>query len=309
MVTIDEARRTAQPASWRLVGILLAIGGVVAFSIRPLLIKIAYVCAPDPVTLLALRMIFSLPFFLAAALWVGRRGATTPLQRRDMLHVAALGFIGYYLASFLDFLGLQYVSAGLGRLILFLYPTIVVLLSALFLGQRVRPRDAAALVICYAGISLVLSVAIGHNPNLPLGAALVFAGSVMYAVYLVAGTEVIHRVGALRFSAYALLVASLCAIVQFLAVRPLSALALPVEVYVVAFVMATVSTVLPVFMTSEALRRIGANHVAILGALGPVTTVFLGWLGLDEQLAPLQILGGILVLMGVVLVSVKPART
>lgn len=309
MVTIDEARRTAQPASWRLVGILLAIGGVVAFSIRPLLIKIAYVYAPDPVTLLALRMIFSLPFFLAAALWVGRRGATTPLQRRDMLHVAALGFIGYYLASFLDFLGLQYVSAGLGRLILFLYPTIVVLLSALFLGQRVRPRDAAALVICYAGISLVLSVAIGHNPNLPLGAALVFAGSVMYAVYLVAGTEVIHRVGALRFSAYALLVASLCAIVQFLAVRPLSALALPVEVYVVAFVMATVSTVLPVFMTSEALRRIGANHVAILGALGPVTTVFLGWLGLDEQLAPLQILGGILVLMGVVLVSVKPART
>lgn len=309
MVTIDEARRTAQPTSWRLVGILLAIGGVVAFSIRPLLIKIAYVCAPDPVTLLALRMIFSLPFFLAAALWVGRRGATTPLQRRDMLHVAALGFIGYYLASFLDFLGLQYVSAGLGRLILFLYPTIVVLLSALFLGQRVRPRDAAALVICYAGISLVLSVAIGHNPNLPLGAALVFAGSVMYAVYLVAGTEVIHRVGALRFSAYALLVASLCAIVQFLAVRPLSALALPVEVYVVAFVMATVSTVLPVFMTSEALRRIGANHVAILGALGPVTTVFLGWLGLDEQLAPLQILGGILVLMGVVLVSVKPART
>jgi len=309
MVTIDEARRTAQPTSWRLVGILLAIGGVVAFSIRPLLIKIAYVYAPDPVTLLALRMIFSLPFFLAAALWVGRRGATTPLQRRDMLNVAALGFIGYYLASFLDFLGLQYVSAGLGRLILFLYPTIVVLLSALFLGQRVRPRDAAALVICYAGISLVLSVAIGHNPNLPLGAALVFAGSVMYAVYLVAGTEVIHRVGALRFSAYALLVASLCAIVQFLAVRPLSTLALPVEVYVVAFVMATVSTVLPVFMTSEALRRIGANHVAILGALGPVTTVFLGWLGLDEQLAPLQILGGILVLMGVVLVSVKPART
>lgn len=309
MVTIGEASRTAQPASWRLVGILLAIGGVVAFSIRPLLIKIAYVYAPDPVTLLALRMIFSLPFFLAAALWVGRRSAMTPLRGRDMVHVAALGFIGYYLASFLDFLGLQYVSAGLGRLILFLYPTVVVLLSAVFLGHRVRPRDAAALVICYAGISLVLSVAIGHNPNLPLGAALVFAGSVMYAVYLVAGTEVIHRVGALRFSAYALLVASLCAIVQFLAIRPLSALALPVEVYVVAFVMATFSTVLPVFMTSEALRRIGANHVAILGALGPVTTVFLGWLGLDEELAPLQILGGVLVLVGVVLVSVKPART
>lgn len=308
MVTIDEASRTARPASWRLMGIMLAIAGVVAFSIRPLLVKIAYVYAPDPVTLLALRMIFSLPFFLAAAVWVGRSSGAPPLRGRDMIHVAALGFVGYYLASFLDFLGLQYVSAGLGRLILFLYPTVVVLLSALFFEQPVRPRDAAALVICYAGISLVLSVAIGHNPNLPLGATLVFAGSVMYAVYLAAGTELIHRVGALRFSAYALLAASVCAIVQFFALRPLAALALPVEVYLLAFVMATVSTVLPVFMTSEALRRIGANHVAILGALGPVTTVFLGWLGLDEELTPLQALGGALVLAGVVLVSVKRAR-
>jgi drug/metabolite transporter (DMT)-like permease len=131
----------------------------------------------------------------------------------------------------------------------------------------------------------------------------------MYAVYLVAGTQLIQRVGSLRFSAYALMVASLCAIVQFLALRPLSALAaLPAEVYVLAFIMATGSTVLPVFMTSEALRRIGANHFAMLGALGPVSTVFLGWVGLDETLTPLQTAGGALVLAGVILVSVKPMR-
>jgi drug/metabolite transporter (DMT)-like permease len=308
MAMIDDTRAPPRPASWRLIGIALGIGGVIAFSVRPLLIKLAYGYAADPITLLALRMVFSLPFFLAAALWAGRAGAAAPIRAGDAALIAVLGFIGYYLASFLDFLGLQYVSSGLGRLILFLYPTVVVLLSALFLKQPVRAREAVALAISYVGIGLVLSAAVGPNPNLPLGAGLVFAGGVMYAVYLVAGTQVIQRVGALRFSAYALLVASLCAIVQFVALRPLSALALPVEVYVLAFIMATGSTVLPVFMTSEALRRIGANHVAMLGALGPVSTVLLGWVGLDERLTPLQVLGGALVLGGVILVSVKPRR-
>jgi drug/metabolite transporter (DMT)-like permease len=306
---IDDAGAAPRPVSWRLVGIGLGIAGVIAFSVRPLLIKLAYAYTADPVTLLALRMVFSLPFFMAAALWAGRSGAAAaPIRGRDMGLIALLGFVGYYLASFLDFLGLQYVSAGLGRLILFLYPTIVLLLSAVFLKKRVRPRDAAALAISYSGIALVLSGAIGHNPSLPLGAALVFAGGIMYAVYLVAGSQLIQRVGSLRFSAYALMVASFCAIVQFLTLRPLSALALPVEVYVLALIMATGSTVLPVFMTSEALRRIGANHVAMLGALGPVSTVFLGWVGLDETLTPLQALGASLVLAGVILVSVKPRR-
>jgi drug/metabolite transporter (DMT)-like permease len=306
---IDDARAAARPVSWRLTGIALGVAGVIAFSVRPLLIKLAYAYTADPVTLLALRMIFSLPFFVAAALWAGRSGAAAPVRGSDMGLIALLGFIGYYLASFLDFLGLLYVSAGLGRLILFLYPTVVLLLSALFLKKPVRRREAAALAVSYAGIALVLSGAVGHNPNLPLGAALVFAGGVIYAVYLVAGTQLIHRVGTLRFGAYALVVACLCAVAQFLALRPLSALALPVEVYGLAFIMATVCTVLPVFMTSEALRRIGANHFAMLGALGPVSTVFLGWLGLDETLTPIQVLGGTLVLAGVILVSLRPGRS
>jgi drug/metabolite transporter (DMT)-like permease len=309
MALVDDTKAAPRPASWRLIGIALGIGGVIAFSIRPLLIKLAYGYAADPITLLALRMVFSLPFFLVAAIWAGRAGAATPIRPGDAALIAVLGFIGYYLASFLDFLGLQYVSAGLGRLILFLYPTIVVLLTALFLKKPVRAREAVALAVSYAGIALVLSAAIGPNANLPLGAGLVFAGGAMYAVYLVAGTQLIQRVGPLRFSAYALLVASFCAIAQFCLLRPLSALALPAEVYALAFVMATASTVLPVFMTSEALRRIGANHVAMLGALGPVATVFLGWVGLDESLTPLQVLGGALVLGGVILVSVRPGRS
>ena len=183
-------------SSYRAWGVALALAGVVSFSFRPILIKLAYAYVTDPVTLLALRMMFSLPFFVAAALWLQRdsAGERAPLTRRDLWTVVFLGFLGYYLASFLDFLGLQYISAGVGRLMLFLYPTITVLLSALFLGQRVSRRNVVALIVSYAGLALVLSRAFGgDNRNLLLGALLVFGSAVCYAVYLVTGSQVVRR--------------------------------------------------------------------------------------------------------------------
>jgi drug/metabolite transporter (DMT)-like permease len=294
-------------SSYRAWGIALALVGVVAFSVRPILIKLAYAYVTDPVTLIALRMVFSLPFFVATAFWVRRDTARTPLTRRDWWAVLFLGFLGYYLASFLDFLGLQYISAGLGRLMLFLYPTITVLLSALFLGKYVSRRDIVALVISYAGLALVLSQGFaGENRNLTLGALLVFGSALCYAVYLVSSSQVVTRIGSMRFTAYATSVASLLCILQFLLLRPLSALQLPPQVYGLAIAMALGCTVLPVFVTSEALRRIGANQVAIIGAAGPVTTIFLGWLGLEESMTLLQIAGAVLVLAGVLLVTTKP---
>ncbi len=256
----------------------MAIAGVVCFSFRPILIKLAYGYVVDPVTLLALRMIFSLPFFLAAAAWIGRDATRDRLTRRDVWAIVFLGFIGYYFASFVDFLGLQYVSAGLGRLILFLYPTLVVMLSVIFLHKHPSTREIVALVITYSGVALVMSTLLGGgNANLPLGAALCFASATGYAVYLVAGSQVVQRVGSIRFTAYATTVASIFCIAQFFLLRPLSALALPLPVYGIAIAMAIFSTVLPVFITSEALRRIGANQVALVGALGPVTTIFFGY--------------------------------
>ena len=294
-------------SSYRAWGLALALVGVVAFSVRPILIKLAYAYVTDPVTLIALRMVFSLPFFVAMAFWVRRDAARTPLTRRDWRAVFFLGFLGYYLASFLDFLGLQYISAGLGRLMLFLYPTITVLLSALFLGKYVSRRDIAALVISYAGLALVLSQGFaGENRNLMLGALLVLGSALCYAVYLVSSSQVVTRIGSVRFTAYATGVASLLCILQFLLLRPLSALQLPPQVYGLAAAMALGCTVLPVFVTSEALRRIGANRVAIIGAAGPVTTIFLGWLGLEESMTLLQFAGAALVLAGVLLVSIKP---
>jgi len=299
----------AEPArAYVVAGVLLAVGGVVFFSLRPVIIKLAYAYVVDPVTLLALRMIFSMPFFLAAALWARGGSMLRPLSRRDLAAIAGLGLLSYYAASFLDFLGLQYINAGLGRLLQFIYPTVVVILSALFLGKRATRRDIAALVLTYFGLLLVFWHALGgEQQNLWLGAGLVFASATCYAVYLVAGSEVIARVGSVRFTAYAMVVASVACIAQFFVLRPLSALDLPVEVYGLAVVMALASTVIPGFMVAEALRRIGANKVAIIGALGPVTAIVLGYLGLDEIMTPLQIVGSALVLVGVVVISIKPA--
>ena len=296
-------------STYRLVGIGLAIVGVVGFALRPFFIRLAYVYAQDPVTLLALRMTFALPFFVAIAAWSGRRGRRARLTLRDHAAVAFLGFLGYYAASFLDFLGLQYVSAGLGRLLLFLYPTIVVLLSAAFLGKRIQQREVIALALCYAGVALVLSTALDQRSgNLPLGSAFVFGGAVIYAVYLVASSQVIQRVGSVRFTAYAMMAASAFCIAQFLLLRPLSALDLPMQVYLLMLGVAMVSTVIPSFMVSEALRRIGANHVSLIGGLGPLMAILLGYIGLDEAMTPLQFCGAALILAGVMIVSVKPAK-
>ena len=295
--------------SYRAIGIAMAVAGVVCFSLRPVLIKLAYGYVVDPITLLALRMIFSLPFFLAAAAWVGRDAKQSSLTRGDAWAIVFLGFIGYYFSSFVDFLGLQYISAGLGRLILFMYPTLVVLLSMAFLHKRPTAREVVALGVTYSGVALVMAnAAQGANKDLVLGAALCFSSAAGYAVYLVAGSQVVRRVGSMRFTAYAMTVASGFCILQFLLLRPLSALSMPPQVYGLALAMALVATVLPVFITTEALKRIGANQVALFGALGPVTTLFFGWVGLDEVMTPVQLAGAALVLAGVILVTLKATR-
>ena len=295
-----------QASSYRLTGVLLALLGVVTFSFRPVLIKLAYGYVRDPITLIALRMAFSLPFFLAAALWSGRGHHGRMLSLRELAVVFGLGAIGYYLASTLDFLGLQYVTAGVGRLILFVYPTIVMLLSAVFFEKPIRKRDVAALGITYAGVALVLAEAVGGaNLDLPLGVALGFGSALAYAIYLVIGAEVAQRIGAIRFAALAISAACLCCILQFLLLRPLSALALPSQVYGLMVIVAAVCTVIPVFLTAEALRRIGANQVAMIGAVGPISAIVFGGIVLGESMSRIQLAGAALVIIGVLLATVE----
>jgi drug/metabolite transporter (DMT)-like permease len=295
-------------ASYHRWGVALAIAGTLVFSFRPILVKLIYVTYPaaSAVTVLFLRMAISLPFFLVVAWWL--RGQEPRLTRRDWAGLVALGFIGYYAASFLDMLGLKYVGAGVGRLILYLYPTLVLLISFLFLHRRPTRRQLSALAITYAGVTLIFaSQAHGgaEGKLFMLGALLVFGSSLFYATYLVAGAELVKRVGSMRFTAYSMAVATLPAVVQFFALEPWSALDLPGRIWLYAILLGTLCTVLPLFIQAEALKRIGAAEFALIGALGPVSVAITRALGLDEQFTAVQAVGGALVIFGVLLVSLK----
>jgi drug/metabolite transporter (DMT)-like permease len=292
--------------NYRFWGVVFALAGTVSFAFRPILIKLGYHSHPvSATTLLFLRMALSLPFFLLMAWWM-RAGA--PIARRDWLGIVGLGFLGYYLASLLDFLGLQYVSAGVGRLIMFLYPTLVVILSAVFLKRNPTWRELGALAITYTGIALVLSSQISAAPEnrmFVFGALMIFASAMCYAVYLVTGSQLVKRVGSTRFTAYTMIVSTVPAVIQFAALESPQALQLPAQLWWIVVALATLCTVLPVFLVAEALKRIGANHFALIGALGPVTTVLADFALLGGALTMAQVLGGALVISGVLLVTLK----
>jgi drug/metabolite transporter (DMT)-like permease len=228
---------------------------------------------------------------------------------RDWGSVIGLGFIGYYLGSYLDLAGLQYISASLGRLILYLYPTVVLLLSAIFLRQRITARHVASLALSYAGIELVFRSELaveGASPSMALGAALVFGGGVTYAIYLIAGTRMIRKLGSMRFTAYASLAATAFVVMTFFGTRGVSRLAVPAEVYGLTAVLAVFSTVLPLWLMAEALRRIGATQVSLVACVGPVATIALAHFLLGEPVTPVQLAGAALVLGGIFIISVKP---
>lgn len=220
-----------------------------------------------------------------------------------------LGLIGYYCSSFLDFLGLQYISAGLERLILFLYPTMTVILAAVLYRRAIGSKVIAAMALCYAGIALVFLHDIGvKEGSVVLGASLVFASTLSYSIYLVGAGHAIKRIGAMRFTAYAMVVASIASLLQFVVMRPLSALDLPLRVYELSLAMAIFSTVLPVFMLSFAIRRIGSGSTSLIGSLGPVSTIYMAYIFLNERISLLQVAGSALVLCGVLIISLNSKK-
>ena len=290
----------------KIAGIGFALVAAIGFSAKAVLVKLAYIDAVDPITLLALRMAFSVPFFLVVAARENRNKHHQTITARDKLAVLGLGLVGYYLASYLDFLGLQYISAGLERLILFLYPTMVVLISALVFKHKVGRTVLFALALSYAGIALVFlhdMHALQHDA--PLGSILVFGSALAYAVYLVGAGHTIARIGATRFTAYVMTVASAACLLQFAATHAVADLDLPLRVYGLSVAMAIFSTVLPAFLLAAAMRRIGSMHTSMIGSIGPVSTIYLAYVFLGEQLSLVQMIGSILVLAGVLMISLK----
>lgn len=277
---------------------MLAALGAIAFSGKAIIVKLAYRHGVDAVTLIMYRMLFALPLFAVLAWWAGR--GKPALSLRDWGLVCFLGVTGYYLASFLDFAGLQYISASLERLILYLNPTLVLVLGVLCFKKRVTGRQMLSLAVSYAGVLLVF----GHEVTLmgadaALGAALVFASAVSYALYLLFSGEEVRRLGAMRLAGLATSVACVLCLLQFVLLRPMSAALVAPEVVWLSVLNATLCTFCPVLMVMAAIERVGAAVVAQTGMIGPLSTILMGVVLLGEPFTVWIAAGTVLVMAGI----------
>jgi drug/metabolite transporter (DMT)-like permease len=307
---IEQNKKTAQKRF--ATGLILAVAGSIAFSGKAIIVKLAYRYGVDAVTLIMYRMLFALPIFAVMAWWASR--GKEALTRNDWLGILGLGFTGYYLASYLDFAGLAYISAALERLILYLNPTLVMILGWLLYKKKMTSKQICAMALSYAGILLVFghelsiqsastAITTSNNSNTAWGALLVFGSAVSYAIYLSYSGEMVKRLGSLRLVGLATTVACLLCIGQFAVLRPLSAMAVAPQVIWLSLLNATLCTALPVLAVMMAIERIGAPLAAQTGMIGPMSTILMGVFILGEPLNTWIMAGTVLVLGGVYMVS------
>lgn len=288
------------------VGLVLAGIGAVAFSGKAIVVKLAYQYQVDAITLLMYRMLFALPLFIVLLLWAikHQNAAKYQLTSKDFLGVIALGFFGYYMASYLDFMGLQYISASLERLILYLNPTIVMLIAWALWGKKITSAQIVGLLTSYAGVIWALSTELHfEGKNVLLGTVLVFLSAVSYAVYLAFSGQWVERFGSLRLVCLTSIVACFFCIGQFFMTHPLSAMKVPQPVILLSLVNAVFCTVIPVIFVMLGIRRLGASLASQVGLIGPIATFVLAYFFLSEPVTFNAVMGGILVLAGVALTS------
>lgn len=295
------------------IGYGLVVLGALGFSAKAIIIKLAYAASGevDAITLMALRMLFALPFFLVVAVWHNKKSAELPLQKKQWGIIIVLGLMGYYIASYLDFMGLQYISAGLERVIIFLYPTFVVLFSALVNRRRITAHVGIALGLSYIGTMLVFIEHLSTvSSGLLLGSGLVLASAIIFSWFVMGSGVMTQRIGSARFTAYTMTVASAATLVHFsfqhgaeliqLALFPYNEWG---RVFKLALIMAVFSTVLPAFFMNAGIRRIGAGSASIISTTGPIVTLILANVLLGEAITPIQLGGTFFVLAGVYVVS------
>jgi drug/metabolite transporter (DMT)-like permease len=293
-----------------LAGFLITIIGAILFSTKAIIVKVAFAHTHmDALTLLMLRMSFSLPFYLAAV-WLAKKEKLTPLTSKQWAGVLFLGLFGYYLSSLFDFIGLQYVTAGLERLILFLYPTFAVLINAFIFKQPVVRIQKIALLLTYTGIGIAYLGELHidtSNPHFFWGSFLIFLCSITYSVYIVGSGRMIPTVGVTRFTAYAMLASTAGVFTHFAlsggGLHDLAQGGTPIIGY--GLLLATIATVLPTFMMSTGMKKIGSNNVAIISAVGPVSTIIQAHFILGEKIFTAQIVGTLFVIIGVILIGWK----
>lgn len=300
--------------SYFLPGVLFCLFGAICFSTKAIFVKLAYrETSVDAVSLLALRMIFSLPFFMISAFISSSQQNNVRFKGKQWLMVAFIGCLGYYVSSLLDFLGLQYISAGMERLILFIYPTLVVVISALAFSMKIRPVQWVALIITYGGLLVAFVGEVDFvktsDSEFYLGAILIFGCAITYACYIVGSGRLIPVVGAAKFNSYAMSFACLGVLIHFFVTSDKSLFHFDADVYLYALLMAIISTVVPSYLVSGGIKRVGAGNAAIIGSIGPVSTIAQAYIFLGEPVFDMQLIGTALILVGVLLVSKKPKNT
>lgn len=305
-----EKKSSKQPAA--AAGFFIAFAGAILFSTKAVIVKKAFADVQvDALTLLTIRMLFSLPFYLLAAFFIWRNNPGAKMTRKQWLATIGLGLFGYYLSSLFDFMGLQYISAGLERLILFLYPSFAVLLNALLFRQPIRRNEMLALLLTYAGLGIAYYGELQldtFNPNFFLGSFLVFLCSLTYAFYIVGSGRMVPKVGAGKFTTYSLLTSTAGVFTHYALRGNYHALEASIDLWWYGVLLALVATVIPTFMLSAALKKIGANRVAIISSIGPVSTILQAHYFLGEEIFALQIAGTLLVLAGVLLPVLKTKK-
>ncbi len=295
-----------------ILGVIITATGVVMFSSKAVIIKLAYQYDIDAVSLLLLRMLFSLPFY--ALIWVFKRKQwkQNPLSSKHLISILLLGFLGYYLASFLDFKGLTYITASLERLILFSYPTVVLILSALFLKKKINGKQILSILITYLGIAIIFfdsgGITVGSRSDVITGSLFIALSAIAYASYLVGTNSIIGKVGTVRITTFSMMVSCLVVIIHYMATTDSELLNYPIEVYFLSLLMAVVATVVPSFLINAGIRRLGAPNVSIIGSLGPVSTITLSMIFLDESLTFIQVIGALVIISGVIIISRSKTR-
>lgn len=288
-------------------GIIIGVLGSICFSSKAIFVKLAYREAPvDAITLLALRMLISLPFFLASAFYSSSKNDNQRFSGKQWLYVAVVGCLGYYVSSYLDFQGLRFISAGIERLVLFIYPTIVLVISALYLRKRITQLQWLAVAVTYAGLLLAFYGEANLqevDSDFVIGSTLIFGCAITYALYIVFSGQLIPSIGAAKFNSYAMTFAAAAVLFHFFITSDGGLLGLNPMVYLYSALMAIVSTVVPSYLVAESIRRIGSGNTAIVASIGPVSTIIQAYLFLQEPIHLTQILGTTLIIAGVLLIG------
>jgi drug/metabolite transporter (DMT)-like permease len=289
------------PMSAASAGLIFAIGSAALFAVRPIFVKLVYAQGIDSTTLIAFRMLFSMPIYAIMLLWLLRDPVKkSKLSLKAIVSSSIIGLFGYYAASFLDLIGLQYVTAQLGRMILYIYPTLVVILGAIFFRERVTWRMLVSLAITYIGVAVIF----GHDlqqfdDNVIVGALFIVGSALSFAIYLIFSKSLITELGSRVFTCIALISASMGIFIHYALTHSI----LTPQVNAVGLswilVISIFCTVIPTFFTTAAVARIGANKTGIVAMVGPAFTSSFAVLILGEAFTIYHAVGIIMVVMGV----------